>query len=123
MDYIKQLNDLRNELQRKIIYSTILASDPGTNYYLDLKDHLEASYTLRSWKTGHLETTQVKITGLDGTTGELFAETAYGTPKRLNYHDLTLEQMATLLTKLETNSYTVTLKHNDRNIITASEKT
>lgn len=123
MDYFKQLNDLRNDLQRKIIYTTILASDPGTDYYLDLKEHLETSYSIRSRENGHLETTQVNVTGLDGTTGELFAETAAGTPKGLTYHDLTLEQMAMLLRKLETNSYTITLKQNDRNFITASSKT
>lgn len=120
MDYFKQLNDLRNELQRKIIYKTILAADPGSDYYLELEDHLEASYTIRSRETGRLETTQVNITGLDGTTGEMFAETAHGTPKRLNYHDLSLEQLATLLKKLETNSFTITLKHNDRNLVTIS---
>lgn len=120
MDYFTQINSLRNELHRKIIHTAILASDPGRYFFLELDNHLEACYTIRSRETGNLESTPVNITGIDGTTGELFAETAHGTSKRVYYNDLTLEQLAMLLKKLESKLFTITLTQNDRHLITTS---
>jgi len=120
MDYFKQINELRDELHRKIIHKAILMSDPGTKYYLELDEPLEACYTIRSRETGNLECTQVILTGICGTTGELFAETAGGTSKRLYYRDLTLEQLATLLGKLDAEAITIKQNENDRHLITAS---
>jgi hypothetical protein len=119
MDYFKQINDLRNELHKKIVHRAILAADAGSYYYLELSDPLEACYCIRSRESNHLETTQVIVTGINGTTGELVAETANGTPKRLYYHDLTLEQLATLLRKLETNFFTIIKTEDVRYTITA----
>jgi hypothetical protein len=120
MDYFKQLNDLRDELHKKIIHTAILASAPGSYYDLDLDDHLEASFTIRCKETCERITTQVNLTGINGTTGELVAETAHGTPKRLYYSDLTLEQLATLHKKLEAKLFTITEEKNVRHLITAS---
>jgi len=120
MDYLKQLNTLRDELHRKIIHTAILASDPGRHYFLELEECLEACYIIRSRITGDLESTPVNITGINGTTGELVAETAHGTPKKLYYNDLTLEQLATLLKKLESKLFTITQEENVRHLITAS---
>lgn len=118
MNYFKQLNDLRDELHKKIIRQVILAYHPGKEYHLELEEPLEASFTIRSKETGRLITTQVEITGIDGTTGELVAETADGTPKKLYYHDLTLEQLVMLLTRIESQLYTVTENEYDRHLIT-----
>ncbi len=120
MDYFKQLNDLRNELHKKIVHAAILISDPGSHYFLDLDEPLEACYCIRSRETGNLESTPVNVTGINGTTGELVAETAHGTPKRVYYNDLTLEQLATLLRKVETNSFIITKTKDVRNLITVS---
>lgn len=120
MDYIKQLNTLRDELHRKIVYRSIIAHHPGSEYTLDLNDPVVTSYTVRSRETGDLVTTQVTVTGIDGTTGELVAETATGVRKKVYYNDLTLEQLARLLLNLEAKLFTVTEFKNGRNIITVS---
>lgn len=120
MEYIKQLSDLRNELHRKIVYQSILAYDPGAQYILDLNDPVEAFYLVRSKDTGNLIATEVTVTGIDGSTGELIAETAAGTRKKLYYNDLTLEQLARLLLNLEAKLFTITEFKNARHLITAS---
>lgn len=120
MDYIKQLNDLRNELHRKIVYRSILAHDPGAQYILDLHNPVETFYSVLSRETGEPVTTQVRLTGIDGSTGELIAETATGVRKKLYYNDLTLEQLARLLLHLEAKSFTVTEFKNARHLITVS---
>ena len=120
MDYIKQLNDLRNELHKKIVYRSILAHDPGAQYILDLHNPVEAFYSVLSRETGEPVTTQVTVTGIDGSTGELIAETATGVRKKLYYSDLTLEQLARLLLHLEAKLFTVTEFKNVRHLITVS---
>ena len=118
MEYIKHINDLRNELHRKIVYQSILAHHPGSEYVLDLHEPVQAFYTVTSRETGETNATQVTVTGVDGSTGELIAETAAGTRKKLYYNDLTLEQLARLLLTLEAKLFTVTEFKNDRNLIT-----
>ena len=118
MEYIKHINDLRNELHRKIVYQSILAHHPGSEYVLDLHEPVDAHYTVTSRETGGPVTTQVTVTGIDGSTGELIAATAAGSRKKLYYNDLTLEQLARLLLTLEAKLFTVTEFKNDRNLIT-----
>jgi hypothetical protein len=118
MEYIKHINDLRNELHRKIVYQSILAHHPGSEYALDLNEPVDAYYTVTSRETGNPVTTQVTVTGIDGSTGELIAATAAGSRKKLYYNDLTLEQLARLLLHLEAKLFTVTEFKNDRNLIT-----
>jgi hypothetical protein len=119
MDYLKQLNELRNDLHKKIVYLAIKSVSPGSDYVLELEDPLEASFTVRSRETGDLVTTQVTVMGVDGTTGELVASTANGTGKKLYYNDLTLEQLARLFTYLEQKLFTITEKEYVRHLITA----
>ncbi len=120
MDYFKQISSLRDELHKKIIRNVITTYLPGSDYHLDLEEPLETSFTVRSRQTGRLITTQVDLTGIDGTTGELLAVTADGEEKKLYYHDLTLEQLAMLLARLESDLYTVIEKENVRHLITVS---
>ena len=118
MEYIKHISDLRNELHRKIVYQSILAHHPGSEYVLDLQEPVQAFYTVTSKETGEPNVTQVTVTGIDGSTGELIAATATGIRKKLYYNDLTLEQLARLLLTLEAKLFTVTEFKNDRNLIT-----
>ncbi len=120
MSYIKQINSLRDELHKKIVRNVITAYLPGSDYILELEEPLETSFTVRSRQTERLITTQVQVTGIDGTTGELFAETADGEEKKLYYHDLTVEQLAMLLSRIESDLYTVIEKENVRHLITVS---
>lgn len=118
MEYIKHISDLRNELHRKIVYQSILAHHPGSEYVLDLNEPVQAFYSITSRETGELNVTQVTVTGIDGSTGELIAATAAGTRKKLYYNDLTLEQLARLLLTLEAKLFTVTEFKHGRDLIT-----
>lgn len=120
MDYLKQLNVLRDELHKKIVHLVISSQPSGWDYILELDEPLETSFTVRSRQTDRLITTQVDLTGIDGVTGELYAETADGTGKKLYYHDLTIEQLVQLHNLLLSNSFTILEKKNVRNLIPVS---
>jgi len=128
MDYLKQLNELRDELHKKIVYTAILLpnknrelfvqisklwSDGRLTAQLMLKNPLEAFQ--RRYKAGelrNLKTTNVFVTGIIQSTGELIAETASGTPERLYYSDLSLEQLAVLLKQIESRLFTIKTNSN-----------
>lgn len=113
----KLIEDLRYRMHRSIVHLAIKSAANGKNLDVELIKPLEVSYkTTNDMKR---VTVEVKVTGINGTTGELIAENLEGENIKLYYNDLTLEEMARLNEYLESKLFLLTEKY-DRNLITIS---
>lgn len=95
MNYLAQLNEMRNKMHQEIILHVIKDNRDPNDFLAELDRPFIVE--IEEYRPTHPNlNTIVTVTGIDGTTGEIIAEDNSGTELTVHYHDLTLETLAML---------------------------
>ena len=91
-----QLIQYRDNLQREIIIYTMKLNQFNDDFDLILKEPFEFEHAYYRPYSSERGRETLKITGVDGTTGDLLCENEYRESRFVYYHELTLEELTRL---------------------------
>jgi hypothetical protein len=104
MSYIQQLNEIRNNIHKEIVFAVIdetKAIDEDFQIELDLG----VEYVTEQYRPYNGEVVKRVVTGVDSATSELVGTDDDGNEKLIQYRDVPVERLAEVLLLLKTKKY------------------
>jgi hypothetical protein len=106
MDYLKEINKLRDEMHREIIRETIASVKAQENIILALEKPIQ--FNLEYYRPGpHNGNEDVLITGVDGNSNQLIGTNLDGEDRFIYYSDVPVEPLAILHRNVTGKCYTI----------------
>jgi len=106
MDYLKEINKLRDEMHREIIRETIHSTGANENMALVLEEPIQ--FNLEHTRPGSRKGREdILITGVDGNSNELTGTNLYGEERLIYYRDVPVEVLAILHRNVTGKCYTI----------------
>ena len=95
MNYLAQLNEMRNKMHQEIVLHTIKDNRDPEDFVIDLDRPF--TVMIEEYRpTSANEMVQCTVTGVDGTSGEIIGHDHDGNQITVTYYDLNLETLAML---------------------------
>lgn len=106
MNYLQQLNEIRNSIHKEIIFAVINETKvENDDFQIELDMGVE--YVTEQYRPYDGEVVKRIITGIDSGTSELVGTDEDGNEKLLQYRDVPIERLAEVLTMLNAKKYKI----------------
>lgn len=108
MNYLSQLNNMRNQMHKEIVLHTIKDNKDPDDFMIELNRPFTVQIDQYRPEDPN-EFMIVTVSGVDGTTGEIVGHDQKHTEIKVSYNDLTMETLAMLHGEVINKNYK--LKH------------